>query len=243
MAANWKMNSLPADAVELAKAITDCNWPDILEVLVCPPFTHLESLTRLIPRSFSLGGQHCSDQSSGAFTGEISAAMLKALQCSYVILGHSERRARYPEETTRLTAAIKQAINSGLQVIYCCGEPLDIREKGLERDFVKRQLSQDLFDLEASKMENLVVAYEPVWAIGTGKNASPGQANEMHHWIRELLNKRFGPDSHAVRILYGGSVKASNAEALAAMPEIDGVLVGGASLIPEEFQGIIRAFS
>lgn len=244
IAANWKMNTLPSECQALVVAITDIEWPKHVEVLICPPFTHLHHLQNFRKDGILLGAQNCHDKSSGAYTGEISAEMLVNLQCDYVILGHSERRAMYPNENIQIHSKIKSAIDAGLQTIYCCGESKETREHGNEMTFIAQQLKKDLFELSPDSINNLSIAYEPIWAIGTGKHASPEQAQSMHEFIRKTMATNFNVEAMKnLRILYGGSVNATNVESLSKMPDIDGVLVGGASLIPCEFKSIIKAFS
>jgi triosephosphate isomerase (TIM) len=244
IAANWKMNILPSETRSLAIAATDLEWPDFVEVLICPPFTHLTHLQSLLEDGVRIGAQNCHEKRSGAYTGEVSAEMLKDLKCQYVILGHSERRAANPNEQSNLKEKIVTAIQSGLKVIYCCGETLEIREKNQEKEFVSTQLKTDLFHLEDSMIHNVSIAYEPVWAIGTGKHATAEQAQEMHHVIRMCLAEHFSKDKvDNLSVLYGGSVNAANVQGFSRMPDIDGVLVGGASLKPEEFKMIIKTFA
>ena len=244
VAANWKMNTLPSQAQELARKLTNVSWTSQLDVLICPPFTHLPYLSEIKKEGFLLGAQNCHEKASGAYTGEISAEMLVDLGCSFVILGHSERRTLNPVENRLLPHKIVHAISAGLKVIYCCGEPISIREKLQEDQFVLDQLEQDFKYLDPSSFDKLVIAYEPIWAIGTGLNATSQQAQAMHLWIRQQISKMYGsPIANKLRIIYGGSVKASNAESLSLMSDIDGVLVGGAGLLPDEFHEIIKVFS
>ena len=240
--ANWKMNTLASECKALAIAVTDVEWSDQIEVVICPPFTHLSELQNLRKDGILLGAQNCHEKTSGAFTGEISAEMLVDLNCDYVIIGHSERRMMNPNENPMIHSKIKAAIGAGLNVIYCCGESKEIREQNNEMNFVSKQLQNDLFELDAASISKLTIAYEPIWAIGTGKHASPEQAQTMHAFIRNAMTKHFGDAKH-IRILYGGSVNASNVHSIAMQKDVDGVLVGGASLIPSEFKAIIKAFS
>jgi len=242
IAANWKMNTLASECKALAIAITDVDWSEQLEIVICPPFTHLSELQSIRKDGVLIGAQNCHDKTNGAFTGEISAEMLVDLKCDYVIIGHSERRAMNPNENALIHSKIKAAIGAGLNVIYCCGESKDIREQNNEMNFISKQLQNDLFELKEEALSKLTIAYEPIWAIGTGKHASPEQAQTMHAFIRNAMTKHFG-DVHSVRILYGGSVNASNVHSFAMQEDVDGVLVGGASLIPAEFKSIIKAFS
>lgn len=244
IAANWKMNVLPSECKALAIAITDVEWAQKIEILICPPFTHLQVLQDIRKDGILLGAQNCHSKSKGPYTGEISAEMLKDLNCDYVIIGHSERRAMNANEDDEISSKLQSALNNGLKVIYCCGESLQTREAGNEKEFVHAQLKKDLFALPNEYLKNVTIAYEPIWAIGTGQHATPQQASEMHSFIRQPIQDHFGKiNASGLRILYGGSVNAKNAASLAAMSEINGVLVGGASLIPEEFKAIIKTFS
>jgi triosephosphate isomerase len=244
IAANWKMNVLPSEALALAIAITDIEWPDYMELVIFPPYTHLSGLQSIRKDGVKLGAQNCHENNRGAFTGEVSVDMLVDLQCDYVIIGHSERRAINPNENDRIYSKLKTAIQAGLHVIYCCGESKDVREQGNEMNFISNQLQSDLFNLDAADFNYVTIAYEPIWAIGTGNHASPEQAQSMHSFIRTNLTKHIGDAiANEVRILYDGSVNASNVKSFALQKDIDGVLVGGASLIPEEFKHIIKAFS
>ncbi|MBK6546193.1 MAG: triose-phosphate isomerase [Saprospiraceae bacterium] len=244
VAANWKMNILPTEANALVRQLIDVEWTSRLDVLICPPYTHLPYLIDLTKEGILIGAQNCHINSFGAYTGEVSAEMLVDIACSHVILGHSERRAADFNENMVVSRKIQHAINAGLEVVYCCGETLEVRESGSENQFVANQLLLDLKGLEAEMLAQLIIAYEPIWAIGTGINATAQQAQAMHLWIREQIRHLFNEQcANNIRIIYGGSVKASNSESLSLMPDIDGVLVGGASLIPKEFQEIIKYFS
>lgn len=243
IAANWKMNVLPSESQSLAFSLCDLAWSENIEVLICPPFTHLFALRDLRKDGICLGAQDCHEALKGPYTGEVSALMLKDLNCDYVILGHSERRRMNPHEDQNIHSKIKTAMASDLNVIYCCGESLDIRIANAEKDFIHRQLKKDLFELEADVLDKLTIAYEPIWAIGTGKHATPEQIKEMHLFIRSALKSQFGLQSNVVRIIYGGSVNAANSDMLASIQEVQGVLVGGASLIPDEFKSIINSFN
>ncbi len=243
VAANWKMNILPGDAKELVDSCISGFNESHAEILICPPFTHLALLSHISQLGVRLGAQNCSEYPSGAYTGEISAEMLLNLACSWVILGHSECRARNPLENERIAEKIRKAIRSGLRVIYCCGEPIESRNANTHSLFVSRQLEKDLALLEYGDLDHFAIAYEPIWAIGTGRTATVDQASEMHDHIREWMDYRFPGCSTNLCILYGGSVNAKNAAELAGASTIDGVLVGGASLKPAEFKIIISAFS
>ena len=209
------------------------------------PFTHIYPLQKKIKASSKilLAAQNCHHLKSGAYTGEISPTMLAAMKVPYVILGHSERREYNHEDNALLSLKLRAALDAGLKVIFCCGEALDIRKSGEHISYVKSQLAASIFHLSAQEMKNIVIAYEPIWAIGTGETASPAQAQEMHEAIRKMLLKQFGKRvAENTSILYGGSVKASNAKEIFGQPDVDGGLVGGASLNAAEFLQIINAF-
>jgi triosephosphate isomerase (TIM) len=190
---------------------------------------------------FTVAAQNMHHEKSGAYTGEVSASMLASIGVEYVIIGHSERREQFNESHKILAAKVDLALENGLKPIFCCGEPLEIRESGKQNDYVKKQLEESLFHLSPEKMKEVVIAYEPIWAIGTGKTATIDQAQEMHFHLRALLIKQYDENvANSVSILYGGSVKADNAEALFNCPSVDGGLVGGASLIAADFEKIIE---
>lgn len=243
VAGNWKMNGSRESAADLLEALvrgledgTDA------EVLVCPPFVYLADAQRLLRNSgIRLGAQSLCAEESGAFTGEISATMLQDFDCTHVIVGHSERRALYGEDDALVARKFMAAIKSGLVPVLCVGETLDEREQGITTDVIRRQVTAVLAAAGIEAFTQAVVAYEPVWAIGTGKTASPEQAQEVHREIRSILAAENATIADSLRILYGGSVKASNAAELFAMPDIDGGLVGGASLEAEQFLNIVRA--
>jgi triosephosphate isomerase len=247
VAGNWKMNTGIEKGNELAKAVRDhFRYKDTLkaEVIVCPPFTHLSEIKNILKDSrVMLGAQNCSSEASGAFTGEVSCEMIKSSGAQYVIIGHSERRTYFGENDITLNRKTKLALENELNVIFCCGELLPEREKGIHFDVVKKQLYDGLFNLNNEEISNIVIAYEPVWAIGTGLTASPAQAQEMHKYIRDLLKSNYGAAiSDNMPILYGGSCKPSNAAELFAMGDVDGGLIGGASLKSEDFCAIAEAF-
>lgn len=246
VAGNWKMNTTIAEGVELAKAIA-ANAPELpkdVHLVVAPPFTHLTSVAKALENSaVALSAQNCADQPEGAFTGEVAAAMIKESGCSYTILGHSERREYYGETSEKLVKKIALAFENGLKVIYCVGEKLSEREEGNHFEVVSGQISSVLFGLAAEQMKNVVIAYEPVWAIGTGVTATADQAQEMHAFIRKTLAAHFGEKvAEATTILYGGSCKPSNAKELFACPDIDGGLIGGASLKADDFLAIAKSY-
>ncbi|MGW8315787.1 MAG: triose-phosphate isomerase [Bacteroidales bacterium] len=244
VAGNWKMNTLLQDGMELAGAVeqkTRESMGDAL-VIIAPPFTHLSRIGDLIGE-VRLSAQNCSSEPSGAYTGEVSPAMLVSAGVEYVIIGHSERRSYYSEDNQLLNKKVKVALEAGLKPIYCCGEVLEEREAGKLFEVVEAQLTVGLEGLSDADMKRVVIAYEPVWAIGTGKVATPEQAQEMHHFIRQLLTRLFDDKvADNTSLLYGGSCKPSNAEELFANPDVDGGLIGGASLKAEDFAAIVNAF-
>ncbi|GET26201.1 triose-phosphate isomerase [Prolixibacter sp. NT017] len=247
VAGNWKCNTNLQEGVELAKAVNELvvskGDKDVVVVLGTP-FTHLTKVVESVDASrVGVSAQNCAAEAKGAFTGEVSAEMVKSTGATYVILGHSERREYYNETSEILNKKVALTLENGLTPIYCCGEPLEIREAEKENDFVKKQLDETVFQLPVDEFKKLVIAYEPIWAIGTGKTASTEQAQDMLAYIRSLIADKFGKDvAEEISILYGGSCKASNAPELFSQPDIDGGLIGGASLKAEEFLGIINAY-
>lgn len=239
LAGNWKMHTTLPAGLELAEKLAEVSTPsDRVEVVICAPFTHLAIMNEEC--EFSLGAQNCHWEDHGAFTGEISAAMLASIGVEYVIIGHSERRQHFHETHEQLRKKVDVALKHRLTPIFCCGETLDERKLSAHQQVVQRQLEETLFHLDQEEMSGVVIAYEPVWAIGTGEVATPEQAQEMHAFIRSRIEAKFGELATSVRILYGGSVKPSNAAGLFAQPDIDGALVGGASLDAEEFASLCR---
>ncbi|HET7175972.1 MAG TPA: triose-phosphate isomerase [Gammaproteobacteria bacterium] len=243
VAGNWKMNGNRDGALRLANAVAQgTEAGSAAEVLLCPPFVYLADLARALKDSgVSLGAQDLCAEDNGAYTGEVSGPMLKDFDCRYVIVGHSERRSLYGEADAQVARKFMTAQKAGLVPILCVGETLAERDAGETPKVVTRQLEAVLNTAGVAAFATAVVAYEPVWAIGTGRTAKSGQAQEVHALIRSLLKARDVKISDAVRILYGGSVKASNASELFAMPDIDGGLVGGASLDAREFLAICAA--
>jgi triosephosphate isomerase (TIM) len=242
IAGNWKMNTRFASAIALAQNIVArAEEVGNVDLLVCPPSVYLTAVAGALRGSpVALGAQNMYHEADGAFTGEISAAMLKDVGCSYVILGHSERRHILGETDAEVNKKTLAALAAGLTPIVCVGELLSEREAGQTATVIKRQFEGSLAGVSADEIEKVVIAYEPVWAIGTGKVATPEQAEEVHADLRRLLTERYNERSAAkVRILYGGSVKPSNAAELLAQPNIDGALVGGASLKADDFLGIV----
>lgn len=246
VAGNWKMNLNLQEGVALAKELNTMlvNDKPACDVVICTPFIHLASVaTELDETVLGLGAENCADKVSGAYTGEVSAEMVKSTGAKYVILGHSERRAYYGETAEVLKEKTNLALANGLKVIFCIGEVLEERENGTQNEVVKAQLEGSLFDLTAEEFANVILAYEPVWAIGTGKTATAEQAQEMHTFIRGVIAEKFGAEAaENVSILYGGSCKPSNAKEIFAKPDVDGGLIGGAALKAADFKGIIDAW-
>ena len=243
VAGNWKMHGSRESAVALARAVTE-RLPDALacEVVLCPPFVHLGEVARAIDGTgVALGAQDVCAEEQGAFTGEVSAGMLRDAGCGFSIVGHSERRALYAEGDCQVARKFMAAQRGGLIPILCVGETLEQREAGETARIVERQLKAVLDAAGAAAFANAAVAYDPVWAIGTGRTATPEQAQEVHALIRGLLAAADGAIAAGVRLIYGGSVKASNAAELFAMPDIDGGLIGGASLDAAQFISICQA--
>lgn len=244
VAGNWKMNKNLPEGVELSIQINQQVNENNVTVILCTPFIHLSETSKVISKkNLHLGAQNCAAEESGAYTGEVSAEMVKSTGADYVILGHSERRSYYKEDNLTLNKKVKLALRNDLQPIFCCGEVLDEREAEKHFDVVKQQIEEGLFDLTAENFGKVIIAYEPVWAIGTGKVASSAQAQEMHKYIRDLIRTKYGSDvADDTSILYGGSCKPSNAKELFDNPDVDGGLIGGASLKAEDFLGIVNAF-
>ena len=246
VAGNWKMNKNLQEGIALATELNDILKADKpnCDVVICTPFIHLASVAGIIDQSvIGLGAENCADKASGAYTGEVSAEMVKSTGAGYVILGHSERRAYYGETAEILKEKINLALANGLKVIFCIGEVLEERESGKQNEVVEAQLAGSLFDLTAEQFANIILAYEPVWAIGTGKTATAEQAEEMHAFIRGVIAGKFGAEAaENVSILYGGSCKPSNAKEIFSKENMDGGLIGGAALKAADFKGIIDAW-
>ena len=246
VAGNWKMNTTVPEGIELAKQVVAraAETPANVGLIVAVPFTHLASVAEAIKGSkVELAAQNCADHTSGAYTGEVSVAMLKSVGCKWTILGHSERRQYYGETDEKLVVKTQLALAEGLGVILCVGENLDEREAGRHFDVVTSQIKNVLYGFSAEDMKNIVVAYEPVWAIGTGKTATAEQAEEIHACIRKVLADKFGAQvAEDTTILYGGSCKPSNAKELFAQKDIDGGLIGGAALKADDFIGIALSY-
>ena len=245
VAGNWKMNKTLAEGVALAQEVNAAlaDKQANCDVIICTPFIHLASVAAVVdPDKLGVGAENCADKASGAYTGEVSAAMVASTGAQYVILGHSERRAYYGETVDILNEKVKLALENNLIPIFCIGEVLSEREAGVQNEVVEAQLAS-VFSLEAEDFEKIILAYEPVWAIGTGKTATPAQAQEMHAFIRSLVAAKYGPSvADDCSILYGGSCKPSNAKELFANPDVDGGLIGGAALKVGDFMGIVEAF-
>lgn len=247
VAGNWKCNTNLQEGIELAKAVNDivaAEGADDVVVVLGTPFTHITKVVETVnTERIGVAAQNCAAEAKGAFTGEVSAEMVKSTGANYVILGHSERREYYGETSDILNKKLVLALENNLTPIYCCGEALDIRENGTHNEYVVKQLEDTIFKLSADDFKKLVIAYEPIWAIGTGKTATSDQAQEMHANIRSAIANKFGTEiSESTSILYGGSCKPSNAKELFANKDVDGGLIGGASLKAEDFIGIINGF-
>lgn len=242
------MNKTLQEGISLVSEIINMAKDEVMDdviIILNTPFIHLESIGKLVKgaENIFLGAQNCNENESGAYTGEISADMLKSVGCEYVILGHSERREYFKESNDLLAKKINIVLEKGLTPIFCCGESLEIREKGTYVDYVSRQITESLFHLNQDQFRHIVIAYEPIWAIGTGLNATSEQAQEMHASLREHLAGKFGSEfANEISILYGGSCKPSNAKELFAGPDVDGGLIGGASLKSRDFVDIVKSF-
>ena len=245
-AANWKMNLTFQEGEKLLDDILKANimMTDNRQVLFAVPYPYILMTRSEVEEEFNyeVAAQNCNNKSSGAFTGEISAGMLHSVGVNYCIIGHSERREYFSETNAMLTEKINRCLESSITPVFCCGEPLNIREAGSQNDFVTVQLKESLFHLTVKEIKSIIIAYEPIWAIGTGKTATTEQAQEMHAHLRSVLAGQFGKAmADQVSILYGGSVKANNAKELFSCADVDGGLVGGASLVAADFIQIIKA--
>ena len=244
-AANWKMNLTYQQAEKLLDDILDAKVEltgHQLAIFAVPfPYLILANSEVANTSNYFIAAQNCYTKASGAYTGEISASMLESLGIKYCIIGHSERREYFNESNQMLAEKVNICLQNEITPIFCCGEPLPIREKEEQNVYVQKQLEESLFHLSDVELRKIVIAYEPIWAIGTGKTASTEQAQDMHHYLRSVLAKKYGKTADEISILYGGSVKASNASELFACPDVDGGLVGGSSLIANEFIQIIQA--
>lgn len=248
VAGNWKMNKTLEEGTSLASEIVNIVADEVKDeviVVLNPPYIHLNSVQHIVKDSEKvfLGAQNCSEHESGAYTGEISVGMLQSVGVQYVILGHSERREYFDESGDQLANKVNTALANGLTPIFCCGESLDIRENGTFVEYVSNQLTESLFHLSPEEFSKIVIAYEPIWAIGTGVTASSEQAQDMHAALRKHLAGKYGDAiANETSILYGGSCKPSNAVELFANPDVDGGLIGGAALNSRDFVGIIKSF-
>jgi triosephosphate isomerase len=246
VAGNWKMNTTVAEGKALAQEIVAAldSVPSDVQLIVAPPFTHLVTVAEVIKGTpIALSAQNCADQPKGAYTGEVAVSMLKDAGCTYTILGHSERREYYGETSEKLVKKIRLALEADIRPIFCVGENLEERNAGKHFDVVGGQIEEVLFQFNSEAMKKIVIAYEPVWAIGTGVTATSEQAQEIHAFIRKFLTERFGSEvAEATSILYGGSCKPSNARELFACEDIDGGLIGGAALKAEDFIGIATSY-
>lgn len=248
VAGNWKMNTTVAEGVQLAKEVNEAVAAAgelKCDVVIGVPFTHLTAVKDVIDiEKVGLSAENCANKEKGAYTGEVSAAMVASTGANYVILGHSERREYYNETPEILKEKVNLALANGLKIIFCCGESLELRNAGTYEEFIKAELKDSLFHLSAEEFANIVIAYEPIWAIGTGKTATAEQAEEIHAYIRSCVAEVYGEEvANDTTILYGGSCKASNAPELFSKPDIDGGLIGGASLKAADFKGIIDAWN
>ncbi len=246
VAGNWKMNMNAVQARELFNELVSksVNYPSDVEVVVAPPAIYLSEFSQMDLGKVKLSSQYCSEKENGAFTGGISAEMLSSLGVDYCIVGHSERRAFYKKTNQQLKEKVDSLLSHNVTPIYCCGETLEEREAGSEFDVVGSQIKEALFHLSNEDIKRVVIAYEPVWAIGTGKTASAEQAQEIHAFIRKILEEQYVTETAAqVSILYGGSCKPTNAQELFANADVDGGLIGGAALKEDSFQGIINGFN
>lgn len=246
VAGNWKMNLNFQEGRDLATAIIRNIGPSEVLTILCPPFIHLNHLTTLTNgiSNLEIGAQNCHAERSGAYTGEISAGMIKSTGASFVIIGHSERREYFSETDAMLAKKVIAVLENGLRPIFCCGEKLETREAGDHEALVQEQVEKGLFHLDSEAFSKVVIAYEPVWAIGTGKTATSAQAQEMHHFIRSLISEKYGAETaESTTILYGGSCKPDNAAELFSQPDVDGGLIGGASLKAADFIAIVQAFN
>lgn len=244
VAGNWKMNLAYAQAMALSDAIADgLQENSSCEVVLAAPYVYLHDVLQRVGHRdrISIAAQNCSEQEAGAFTGEVSAEMLASIGIEFVLVGHSERRQFYGETDQHIARKVQRAIAHGITPVFCCGETLEQRESGIQSEVVSRQLATGLLHLSEFDLRDCIIAYEPVWAIGTGRTATPDQAQEMHAAIRSMVGSVHPVIASSIPILYGGSVNGSNADALFACQDVDGALVGGASLKADEFLRIITA--
>lgn len=244
-AANWKMNLTLKEGKELVQGILDAGvqLSDNEEVILCVPMPYLAQIKKMLENNphIYVGAQNVADHESGAYTGETSAAMLQSVDVDFVLIGHSERRTYYGDTNDLLKEKVVLALNHGIKPVFCCGEPLEIRTQENQNAFVAKQMQESLFHLAETDFKQVVIAYEPIWAIGTGRTASPEQAEEMHAFIRSQIAEKYGNEiAIQTSILYGGSCKPANAEELFTCPDVDGALIGGASLNADSFVAIAK---
>ncbi len=248
VAGNWKMNKTRDEALILTSEVANIIRDEVrgpAKTVLCVPFVHLQAVGKLLEghTNIALGAQNCHQKDSGAFTGEISASMLQSFGVEYVILGHSERRQHFNETNALLRDKVNAVLAAGMQPVFCCGESLEQRETEVHFDWVRSQITESLFHLDNETFGRVVIAYEPIWAIGTGKTASSAQAQEMHATIRQHIASHYGDENaNATPILYGGSANPANARELFACPDVDGGLIGGASLKSRDFADIVKSF-
>lgn len=248
VAGNWKMNLTLQEGKELTSEVVgmiDAELLDDVQIILATPYVHLNTVAALLAGNtkVALAAQNCSEHLSGAYTGEISVTMLQSVNTQYVILGHSERREYFKESDELLAKKIDIVLEHGMSPIFCCGEALEIRESNQQNDYVAGQIKASLFHLSAEQLQKVIIAYEPIWAIGTGKTATAEQAQEMHAFLRKLLADQYGEDvANEISILYGGSCKPSNAQEIFAGTDVDGGLIGGASLKARDFVDIAKSF-
>jgi triosephosphate isomerase len=246
VAGNWKMNKSLSEGIQLAKevdAAVEAVGVLQCDVVIAPPFLHLTEVNKVVGNKVSVSAQNCAAETSGAYTGEVSAAMLQSAGIPYVIVGHSERRTYYGDTDAILAKKVSQALSNTMNPIFCIGEELSQRDEGITFEVVRRQIENGLFHLSADDFSKVVIAYEPVWAIGTGRTATAEQAQEVHAFIRKTIADHFGEViANDTTILYGGSCNENNARELFACPDIDGGLIGGASLVAEKFIKIVTSF-
>jgi len=248
VAGNWKMNLNLNEGKTLVQNILSglSGLTDNKQVVIAPPFVHIAQTAAQLQGTSNIftAAQNCSSEASGAYTGEVSTDMLLSAGAQYVIIGHSERREYFKEDDAILAKKTAQALSTGLKVIFCCGEPLEVRDGGTQNEYVGNQIKAGIYGFNADQLQNLVIAYEPIWAIGTGRTASSQQAQDMHAHIRSVIANQYGNVvAEQMTILYGGSCKPSNAPELFACPDVDGGLIGGAALKAEDFLGIIAAMT
>jgi len=248
VAGNWKMNCSLKEGKKLASDVVNEVESEVrtaVEIILIPPFIHLLEIHNLIGsvNNVYVGAQNCHQNNSGAYTGEVSAEMIKSVGATYVVIGHSERREYFNEFDSLLAEKVNRVLGNGMTPIFCCGERLEARESNTHQSVVQNQVQDALFHLTGEEISKIVIAYEPVWAIGTGKTASEDQAQEMHVFIRSLIANKYSDEIAAeISILYGGSVKPDNAKEIFSKPDVDGGLIGGASLKSRDFTDIIKAF-